>query len=126
MQLLLLALKWIFKLAGVTRIADPLNSWTTFVGYVLAVLLLFLALRWFRNHVMWSVRNRLIVTYLFIGGVPVMLAVLMALGIGYFSVKHLAHFLALSEIRAQSQRLAAANAAAAEDIESRRKTPQQI
>src|SRR5262249_28388326 len=126
MQLLLLALEWIFKLAGATRIADPLNGWTTFVGYVLAALLIFLALRWFRNHVMWSVRNRLIVTYLFIGGVPVTLAMAMALGIGYLATEHLATFLAVSEIREQEQRLSAANAAAAEQIVNRTKLPHEI
>src|SRR5215467_2949283 len=126
MQLLLMSLKWIFKLAGATRIADPLNGWTTFVGYVLVALLIFLALRWFRNHVMWSVRNRLIVTYLFIFALPVTLAVGMAIEGGQFAVKYLAHFLAVFEIRAQSQRLAAANIVAADEIENRRRNSQQI
>ena len=79
-QILLLGLERIFNFAGAARIAGPLLGWTRFLGYVLAALLIFLALRWFRNHVMWSVRNRLIVTYLFIGGVPVTLAAVMALG----------------------------------------------
>src|SRR5262245_60678326 len=125
-ELVLLALERGFKLAGATRIANPLQGWTTFLGYLLACLLAFLILRWFRSHVMWSVRNRLIVTYLFIGGVPVTLAVIMALGIGYLAVEHLATFLAVSEIRDQEQRLSAANAAAAEQIVSRRKLPREI
>src|SRR5262249_48637558 len=88
-ELVLLGLERGFKLAGATRIANPLQGWTTFLGYLLACLLAFLILRWFRTHVMWSVRNRLIVTYLFIGGVPVTLAVIMASGIGYLAVEHL-------------------------------------
>jgi sigma-B regulation protein RsbU (phosphoserine phosphatase) len=125
-ELVLLALKWIFNLAGATRIVSPLGRWTTVLGYVLFFLLIFLALRWFRNHVMWSVRNRLIVTYLFIGGVPVTLAVLMALGTGYLAVGNLATFLAVSSIREQEQRLSAANAAAAEQIVNRSKLPHEI
>ncbi|MFI5106783.1 MAG: sensor histidine kinase, partial [Terriglobales bacterium] len=65
---------------------------------------------------MWSVRNRLIVTYLFIGGVPVTLAVVLALGTGYIVIEHLATSLAVSEINAQQQRLGAANAAIAQRI----------
>jgi sigma-B regulation protein RsbU (phosphoserine phosphatase) len=126
MELLLLGLEWVFKIAGATRVANPLHGWTTFLGYILAFLLTFLALRWFRNHVLWSVRNRLIVTYLFIGGVPVTLAAAMALGTGYLTVENLATFLAVSEIRDQEQRLSAANAAAAEQIVSRRKLPHEI
>ncbi len=125
-ELVLLGLERGFKLAGATRVANPLQAWTTFLGYVLAVLLTFLALRWFRSHVMWSVRNRLIVTYLFIGGVPVTLAVLMALGTGYLAVVNLATFLAVSSIREQEQRLSAANAAAAEQIVNRRRLPHEI
>src|SRR5262249_49513305 len=125
-QVLLLGLEWVFQFTGPARIAGPLHGWTRFLGYVLAALLIFLALRWFRNHVMWSVRNRLIVTYLFIGGVPVTLAIALALGTSLVAFRHLAHFLALSEIGAQGQRLAAANAATAEQIEGGRTTPQQV
>jgi len=121
-----MTLKWLFRLTGAARIAGSLDRWTTVLGYVLVFLLIFLALRWFRNHVMWSVRNRLIVTYVFIGGVPVALALAMALGTGYIAVEHLATFLAVSEIREQEQRLSAANAAAAEQIVNRRRLPHEI
>lgn len=126
LEILLLLLKWIFTRAGATGSAAALQGWVSFAGLILWVLALFLALRWFRNHVMWSVRNRLIVTYLFIGGVPVALAVTLAVGTGYLGVEHLATFLAVSEIRAQEQRLGAANAAAAELVTRRGATPQQI
>src|SRR5260370_29408498 len=126
MELLLSGLKWAFKLAGVQSVADLLSGWTGFLGFFLSLLLIFLTLRWFRNHVMWSVRNRLIVTYLFIGALPITLAVAMAAGSLYRAVERLATFLAMSEIRAQGQRLAGANLAAAEAIEKRHSTPQQV
>ena len=117
MEAVLLLLQGLLQLAGAARAVDTLSGWTTFIGWVLFILLFVLALRWFRRHVMWSVRNRLIVTYLFIGGVPVTLVAAMAIGTGYVVVEHLATFIAVSEIHAQEQRLAAANAAAVEEIE---------
>ena len=126
LEVLLMLLQWIFTKAGALGPADALQGWVTFVGFLLWVLIIFLVLRWFRSHVMWSVRNRLIVTYLFIGGVPVTLAVILAVGTAYLAVEHLATFLAVSEIRAQEQRLAATNAADAKQVTRRGVTAEQI
>ena len=90
------------------------------------MLLLWLALRWLRDNVMWSVRNRLIVTYLFIGGVPVTLAVAIALVSGYLVLGDLAIFSAVSEIKVEANRLGAANAAAEEEITRHSNTPEKI
>ncbi len=114
------------RAVGLTGVAEPLRGWISFLGFILAVALFIVALRWFRSHVMWSVRNRLIVTYLFIGGVPVILAFTLALGTIYIIVEHVATYLTVSEIKAQEQRLVAANAAAAEEILKRGRTPAQI
>jgi sigma-B regulation protein RsbU (phosphoserine phosphatase) len=118
MEVLLLLLERALRFTGSVGAADVLHAWTSpgLLGTVLAILLVIIGVRWFRDHVMWSVRNRLIVTYLFIGGVPVTLAVVMALGTGYIVIEHLATFLAVSEINAQQQRLGAANAAIAQRI----------
>jgi sigma-B regulation protein RsbU (phosphoserine phosphatase) len=123
---LLLCLKWLLKLANAPRAADALSGWTTFLGWVASMLLLWLALRWLRDNVMWSVRNRLIVTYLFIGGVPVTLAVAIALLSGYLVLGDLAVFSAVSEIKAEANRLGAANAAAEEEITRHSNTPEEI
>ena len=122
----LLLLQWIFNLANATSAAAALAGWTVFLGWVVSVLLFFLALRWFRSHVMWSVRNRLIVTYLFIGALPVGLMGIMALGSGYLVLQHLATFLTVSEIRGQEQRLTAANLAAIEEMQRHAGSPEQI
>jgi phosphoserine phosphatase RsbU/P len=126
MEAVLLVLQWFLSLAGAGGSSAALGSWTTFLGWVIGLLLLFLALRWFRAYFLWSVRNRLIITYLFIGGVPVALLTAMALGSAYVGVEHLATFIAISEIRGQEQRLSAANAAAVEEIERHSGTPEQI
>ena len=126
MEAALLLLLWLLQLMGAAKAASALGGWISFLGWVLAILLLVLSLRWFRAHVLWSVRNRLIVTYLFIGGVPIMLLAVMAVSLGYVAVEHLATFVAVSEIRAQEQSLAAANAAAVEEMERHNGSPEQI
>lgn len=125
-DLFLMALKRVFGLLTLPQMASPLSGWVSFITFVVGVLFLFLSIRWFRRHVMWSVRNRLIVTYLFIGGVPVTLAMAMALGGGYLMLEQLATFFTVSEIRQYTQRLQAANSAAAEQIAKRGSTPEQI
>ncbi len=123
---LLLLLQWLLKLANAPSAADALSGWTTFLGWVTSMLLLWLGLRWLRDNVMWSVRNRLIVTYLFIGGVPVTLAVAIALLSGYLVLGDLAVFSAVSEIKSEASRLGAANAAAEEEITRHSSTPETI
>lgn len=125
MAAVLLVLQWILRLAG-TRAAASLDGWITFLAWLIGVFVFILALRWFRGYFLWSVRNRLIITYLFIGGVPVALLTAMAIGSIYVGVEHLATFIAISEIRSQEQRLAAANFNAAEEIERHKGTPEQI
>ena len=126
MEALLLVLQWLLKLASAPHAAATLNGWTVFVGWVTSILLLVLALRWLRDNVMWSVRNRLIVTYLFIGGVPVTLAVSIALLSAYLVLGDLAIFSTVSEIKAEASRLGAANAAAEEEIFRHSSTPEKI
>ena len=104
-----------FRAAGA---AATLAPWTSFLGFVFLLLFTFLALRWFRNYIMWRLRNRLIVTYLFIGGVPVFLVLAMAVISAYFLMLQFATFLAVSEIQSQLQNLRRTNAAIAEQIES--------
>src|SRR6185312_16589074 len=65
-------------------------------------------------------------TYLFIGGVPVTLAVAIALLAGYLVLGDLAIFSAVSEIKAEANRLSASNAAAEEEITRHSSTPEKI
>lgn len=116
LELFLTALKYLLQWAGKPGGAAPLTGWIGLLGFVLCALLFFLGWRWFRNYVMWRVRNRLIVTYLFIGGVPIFLVVLMALIAGYFMAGQFATFLTISEIQAQLQELQAANSETAQQV----------
>lgn len=115
----LILLKWLLPVLGARAAAETLGSWAGFLALVLSVVLLFLALRWFRTHVMWSVRNRLIVTYLFIGGVPVTLVLLMVLISAYFLTGQFAASLPVSSIQAELKRLQTANSAMTEIVAKR-------
>ena len=115
-DVLLIVLRWIFRVAGANRLANPLDGWISLLTFVTCILLLILGLRWFRNHVMWSVRNRLIVTYLFIGGVPLVLVLLIAWLAIYFLTIQFAAYLVVAEIQAPLRPLQAANEAAAHSI----------
>jgi sigma-B regulation protein RsbU (phosphoserine phosphatase) len=115
-ELLLLLLKALLKFFGAISAVSSLEGWTRILGIGLALLLAFLALRWLRNHVMWRLRNRLIVTYLFIGGVPLFLVLLLALMSARFFAGQFATFLAVNATQAHLQRLQAANIATVQEI----------
>lgn len=98
--------------------------WYTATRFVSVVLLFFLLLRWVRQHLMWSVRRRLFVTYFFIGVIPVVLLLLMALIVGYLFAGQFATFVAVSEIRKELETMAAANELVSEQMARARGTPE--
>lgn len=105
--------------------ADTLRGWIGSVGFVFLVLLAVLALRWVRRKLMWSLRNRLIVTYIFIGVIPVILLLAIAVATGFLFTGQFATFLATSDIHSRLENLASANGALAEQIASRYARSQQ-
>jgi len=109
LELALLLLEWLFHVVQAGKAAAFLKLWIGFLGLVLVVLLVLVSLRWFRRHVMWSVRNHLIVTYLFISGVPIFLL----LAIGFISdnylAKEFAAFLTISQIESKLEQLQSVN-----------------
>ncbi|HXZ11220.1 MAG TPA: hypothetical protein VEG64_02400, partial [Candidatus Sulfotelmatobacter sp.] len=59
------------------RISVPFSPLLGFLSFVAAVYFLFRILPWVRNRVLWRLRNRLIVAYVFIAVVPVILLLTM-------------------------------------------------
>jgi len=97
---------WTLYAAGIiTRVP----AWVNLVDFALLVLVSVLALRWFRRVVLWRLRNRLLVTYVFIGAVPVLLVLTMALIAGYIFGGQFATFLVTSDLQAQLKSLEASN-----------------
>lgn len=87
-----------------------LSGWSTFLAYVFFCCLLLLGLRWVRQRLMWRLRNRLIVTYVFIGVIPILLLVTMAGVAAYLFAGQFATYVATSDLQGQLRRLDAANA----------------
>ena len=66
----LLLLIWSASLPVKPGGSASLSGWVKFLAYVTAFLALALGLRWLRRKLMWRLRNRLVVTYVFIGVIP--------------------------------------------------------
>lgn len=96
-----------------------LGGWVDFLTFVAAILFFILAFRWVKRRILWRLRNRLIVTYIFIGVIPAVLLVAMGLITLYGLGGQFAVFLVTSEIHSQLRSMAAVNNAIASDLAAR-------
>ena len=78
-----------------------------------------LAFRWLKRKALWRLRNRLIVTYVFIGVIPAVLLVAMALITLYGFAGQFAIFVVTSDINSQLRRMEAVNAAVGNELVAR-------
>ncbi|MGC2110173.1 MAG: SpoIIE family protein phosphatase [Candidatus Korobacteraceae bacterium] len=86
-----------------------LSGWTSFIAYVFVLFALLLGVRWLRKVLMWRLRNRLIVTYIFIGVIPVILLIAMAGLAGWLFAGQFATYVAMSDLQSELQHLEATN-----------------
>lgn len=96
--------------------AASVNGWILFLSYLSAFLFLIVGLRWFRNRLMWALRNRLVVTYFFVGVIPVVLLVAMGALIIYLFIGQFATYVASSDLQTEIRRLDAVNQRLASEI----------
>ena len=96
-----------------------LGGWVTSLTFFSGVLFFILAFRWIRRRILWRLRNRLIVTYMFIGVIPAVLLVTMALITLYGLGGQFAVFVVTSEIHTQLRSLQAVNAAVSNELAGR-------
>ncbi len=114
----------LFGLRGLLALFAPswgasLGGWATFLAVSSGLLFSFLGFGWLKRKVLWRLRNRLIVTYVFIGVIPAMLLVAMA-GITLYGLAgQFAVFVVTSEIHAQLRSLEAVNAAVTNELAAR-------
>lgn len=102
---LLIVLRWITGSASGSKV----SGWATFVTVVFAFCACLLTFRWAWRHLMWRLRHRLIITYVFIGVIPIVLLLLMA-GVGsYLLAGQFATYIAISDLQSSLQHLEAAN-----------------
>lgn len=96
--------------------AANLGGWETFLDGLAIVLLAILGIRWLRSHLLWRLRNRLIVTYVFIGVIPVLLLVLISLITVYLFARQFAGFVVTSDVETYLHSMDASNRAIARGL----------
>ena len=85
------------------------SGWATFLTFLFVGFALLMGLRWLRQRLLWRLRNRLIVTYVFIGGLPVILLVAMACLAGYLFAGQFATYVASSALDFELRHLRTTN-----------------
>ncbi len=81
--LAILFLYGLVRLAALMRISLPLSSLLGLLAFFAVFYVLFRLLPWVRNQLLWRLRNRLIVAYVFIAVVPIVLLLTMVALAGY-------------------------------------------
>ncbi len=109
---------WFGYLAGALEVlrlglqAAPggfVSGWAGFISFLFLFCGMLLLLRWIRQKLMWRLRNRLIITYIFIGVIPVVLLLGMGFVAGYLFAGQFATYVATSDLQSELQRLHATN-----------------
>jgi len=115
MAVVLFALQKLLGLFAKTW-GEHLGGWVGFLVFIAAVLFSILAFRWLKRRILWRLRNRLIVTYVFIGVIPVILLVAMAGFSLFLFAGQFASFVVISELNAQLRSVEAVNAAISNEL----------
>src|SRR3954466_1133768 len=99
------------KLLGVLSLSwgAHLGGWVGFLAFCAGVLFFILGFKWVKRRILWRLRNRLIVTYVFIGVIPAVLLVAMGLVTLYGLGGQFAVFIVTSEVHSQLRSLEAVN-----------------
>ena len=108
LDLLLFALQKAFGLVKLSY-GESLGGWVSFLSFLVIVLFSILAFRWLKAKVLWRLRNRLIVTYVFIGFIPLVLLIALAFGSFYLFAGQFATFIVTTGLNSELSSLSAAN-----------------
>src|SRR5579863_5739645 len=98
---------------------ESLEGWVKFLVFDAALLFSILAFRAAKRKILWRLRNRLIVTYVFIGVIPAVLLVAMAVITIYLFAGQFASYVVTSEINSQLRSMQAVNAAVSNELAAR-------
>ena len=114
-DLLLFALKKVLDLSG-NPYGQSLNFWVILLACISGGLFLGLAYRWLKARTLWRLRNKLIVTYIFIGVIPA----IMLVAISYYTLNvfagQFANYVVTSELNAELRDLTMSNSALAGNL----------
>jgi sigma-B regulation protein RsbU (phosphoserine phosphatase) len=124
LDLLLFAIQ---KVAGLFRssFGQSLSGWIIFLSFLVIVFLAVLAARWLSSRLLWRLRNRLIVTYIFIGIIPLALLITLAFGGFYLSAGQFATYIVTSRLDSELNSLEASNLVIARRMAAELETGQQ-
>jgi sigma-B regulation protein RsbU (phosphoserine phosphatase) len=86
-----------------------LGVWVVFLSFVVIVLFCVITARRLSSKLLWRLRNRLIVTYIFIGVIPIVLLLALAGGTFYLLAGQIATFIATSRLNSEIRSLAVEN-----------------
>jgi sigma-B regulation protein RsbU (phosphoserine phosphatase) len=115
LDVLLFVLRKVFALLHLSY-GESLGGWVSFLSFLVIVLSLILAIRWIKVRALWRLRNRLIVTYVFIGVIPVVMLVVLALLSFYLFAGQFATFVVTTALDSELKSLEAANSAIAHEL----------
>ena len=118
LALLLLVLEMVLSLVAPAA-TRGLGGWIKFLIFDAALLFSIVAFRVLKRKILWRLRNRLIVTYVFIGVIPAVLLVAMSLIAIYLFAGQFASFVVTSEINSQLRSMQAVNAAVGNELAAR-------
>ncbi len=96
-----------------------LAGWVTFLSVLVIALFGFLGFRWAKSKMLWRLRNRLIVTWVFVGVIPVVLLVALTVGSLYLFAGQFATFIVTTQLNSELHGLEAANSAIAHELAAR-------
>lgn len=115
LDVLLFALQ---KLSGVLNLswAQGLGGWVSFLTFVVIILFLVLATRWLKAKLLWRLRNRLIVTYVFIGVFPVVMLAVLGILAFYLFAGQFATFIVTTDLHSELSSLDSANSVLAHQV----------
>src|SRR5450755_1056146 len=111
----LFVLQKVFGVLG-TSWGQYLSGWSEFLVFIAVILFSILAFRWLKRRILWRLRNRLIVTYVFIGVIPVVLLVAMAGFSLFLFAGQFASYVVISELNSQLRSVEAVNAAISNEL----------
>lgn len=98
--------------------ASYLDGWIFFLSAIVTILFVWLTKRWVSARLLWRVRSRLIVTYFFIGIIPLVLVVVLA-GLAFWLLSgQFAAYILRTRIDSELQALNASNSAVSAEIAS--------
>ena len=115
-ELAIYVIQQIFLVAGWRGAGGALDPWILILTLTNCILFTLLGLRWGRRVLLWRLRNRLIVTYVFIGVIPVLLIAVIASLTALLLAGQFAAFVAQSDLDTQIKSLQAMNSTLAASV----------